>query len=198
MRGRFPDTEARLMTSPLPRLTMEGRKARHIRNVPRTLTSNTSSHSSGVMSVSGATGPAIPALLTRIDTSVPRRLFSSWSTDAGSATSTRASLRRPRELPRLPGGAPRGGLRPQRRRRRRKRARAMAAPRPVPPPVTSAVRPVRDVIGLRRRGWCRPGPVDPVELLAAVAPGADVARTGMSLEELNACRPAQDPAQLGG
>ncbi len=54
--GRLPDTEAMLTTSPAPRPVMAGRKARHIRNTPRTLMSKTSSQSRGVISVSGATG----------------------------------------------------------------------------------------------------------------------------------------------
>ncbi len=40
-----------------------------MRKTPRTLTAKTSSHSATSTSVNGATGPAIPALLTRIETS---------------------------------------------------------------------------------------------------------------------------------
>ncbi len=61
--GRLPDTEAMLTTSPAPRPVMAGRKARHIRNTPRTLMSKTSSQSRGVISVSGATGFGDPGVV---------------------------------------------------------------------------------------------------------------------------------------
>src|SRR6185437_17099972 len=58
--GRLPLTEARLITSPAPRATIGGTKALHIRNIPRTLTAKTSSHSVGSISISGFTGPGTP------------------------------------------------------------------------------------------------------------------------------------------
>jgi hypothetical protein len=46
------------MISALPREIMCGNSSRHIKNMPRTLTAKTSSHSSGVMSISWADGLA--------------------------------------------------------------------------------------------------------------------------------------------
>ena len=157
--GRLPDTEARLITSPRPRATMAGRNALQTRKTPRTLMSNTSSQASTSISVSGATGPAMPALLITIEISRSTSEAARASTEAGSATSqTRAvtrssspasassgSARRPVMITEAPAPC---------------RARVMAAPRPVPPPVTSAVRPVRGPVAGRAADGSRVGHQD--------------------------------------
>ena len=172
---------------------MAGRNALQSRNVPRTFTSNTASQSSTEMSVSAATGPGTPALLTRIDTSVSASRERRPSTDAGFAhvAGERAC---PRPETRhdgvqlglvasdhhhvRPGGVQCGGDR---------RSEAAAATR-------------HERSTARQIGHRAPAPAARLSSIhgkraTAVTPRAGVARAGMALEQLDARSSAADLAQ---
>ncbi len=187
------------MMSPLRFSIIAGRNARHIKKMLRTLAAKTSSQSSSEMSVRGATGPAIPALFTRIETSSDPSLRTNATTESSDDTSTVAttalepsswrtasslSRDRPARTTRAPSAANRT---------------AIARPRPLPAPVTSAVRPsmlsaVSTVIACsaaptagRRPRTCRPGR-RPTERVPRTAQPEQPVRTALRARRSQPCR----------
>ena len=198
--GRLPLTEARLITSPDPLAIIGGRNARQIRYMPRTLTANTSSHSSGSISMSGATGPATPALLTRIEIDSSASSSRSASTETGSARSTTTvRIIDPAAAPSAAVSSRVLAVRPMMTTRTPAAlsADAIALPRPFPPPETSAVRPARR--SPASATW--PGPAEvviaPRKFERAILGGAHIARSCMPLEQFDARRPAAQLTETG-
>ena len=116
---------ARLTIRPQPRSRMPGTTARHMWNVPVTLTANVVAHSSSLTSQSGLFGPTMPAELTRMSTRPIRARAAATAPASVTSATTSASSDRSRVTTVIASWASRS---------------ALARPMPLAPPVMTATR----------------------------------------------------------